>query len=733
MRPFPIVAFTIFLGSFLLFAVQPMMGRMLLPAFGGSAAVWSVCLAAYQILLLAGYGYAHGLSKWPVARQRRLHAALLAAAVFWVAAVLLMRDRIMPRIGSSPFPIAEVLVCVLLGVGLPYVLLASGSSLLQAWMTRGSADRRVYRLYAISNFGSLLGLFSYPLAVEPVVPLRWQWTGWALGLLAYTLLVAIVARGLKAEAGDPKSEVGSRKSGGAAPESGSGNQEPPTAPGSAFPSALSRPWVWFALPACSAYLLVAMTNHLSLDVEPVPLMWVFLLGAFLLSYIVGFSEWAQRALPMWLCLAAAALGLQAWHGIAVARGGSFLGEMLRGGAMLFLAGAFLHSWLYRVRPHTDRLTFFYLGIAVGGAVGGTAASLASPVLFRQVLEYPIALVFTAALVAWFVWRLDHRELRGLNETMLVICCAVPVVLGWQLAGQGRDVILHTRNFYGALRVTEASLKVGFDQSCRQHTLMNGETVHGLQCLLPAFAHLGTTYYGPLGGGRAVLQHPAFTNRALRVGCIGLGAGTLSVYGRPRDTYRFFEINPQVVAVAENTNLFTYLSDCPAQVQVAAGDARKTLTAEAARGEPLYDVLIVDAYSGDAIPIHLATREAFQLYLRRLAPDGILAVHISNWHIDLLPLCKAVARDLNLHLLGLVSEAQPTRLAWVAQWVLMSRDALPLAGQATPLLRQVDWTRVRDMRTPTDETGSLLELVRFVSRPPLEDVAIRPQDIEALFR
>ena len=690
------IALTVFLGSFLLFAVQPMMGRMLLPSFGGSAAVWTVCLAAYQILLLVGYGYAHKLARWPLARQRCLHRRLLLLALSWMCGLLAERAWLLPRVGNSSVPLVEVLACVVLGVGLPYVLLAAGSSLLQAWLVQTGSGRSVYGLYAISNLGSLLGLFSYPLLVEPRVSLTWQWAGWTVGLGVYTILVAIVAVSLSNRSW-PK---------GSAVPNGPALAPLRETPDAALPAALFRTWLWVALPACSSFLLVAVTNHLSLDVEPVPLMWVFLLGAFLLSYTVGFAGWAHRVLPLWLCLATAALGVPVWHGIKADRGGVFLVEMLCSGGLLFLVCVFLHSWLYRIRPATERLTAYYLDIAVGGAAGGAAASLLSPVLFRQVLEYPLALIFVAALVAWFVWRQELPALRWLNAAMLLICLAVPVTLGWRLAGQGSDVIFRARNFYGALRVTEIPLKAV------QHTLLNSETVHGTQSFFPGLSHMGTAYYSPLGGGFGILQHPAYSHRALRVGCIGLGVGTLSVYGRTNDFYRFFEINPQVIDVAGRTNLFTYLADCPAQLELVPGDARKMLVAEAARGEPRYDVLVVDAYSGDAVPIHLATREAFALYLQRLAPDGILAVHISNWHIDLLPLCKAVGRDLRLNLLGLVCEPQPARLATAAQWVFMTRQPLPMAGQSIPHARQVNWSRVRDLRAPTDETGSLLELVKL---------------------
>jgi spermidine synthase len=738
-----IVGLAVFLGSFLLFAVQPMMGRLLLPSFGGSAAVWTVCLAAYQLLLLAGYGYAHALARWDLRRQRRLHGALLALAVAWMAVLLAARTRIMPHVGGSAAPIAEVLGCVALGVGLPYVLLASGSSLLQAWLARGGADRRVYGLYAVSNFGSFLGLLSYPLLVEPFVPLKAQWWAWCGGLLVYAGLVGSVGRVRNAECGMRNAECGMRNGEcGGRSEANDGQdagavsalRAPHAALPGDFPAVLSRPWLWFALPACSSYLLVAFTNHLSLDVEPVPLMWVLLLGAFLLSYTVGFSGWAQKALPLWMCLAAAALGFQAWHGLRPVRGAGFLAEMAGGAAAIFLLGLFLHSWLYRIRPETGRLTLFYLGIAAGGAAGGALASLLAPVLFRQVLEYPIALALAAGLVGWFAWRLNHRELKGLNEAILAVALCLPLVLGYRLAGGGRDVIARARNFYGTLRVTRVAPPPAADGPVwPMHRLMNGETLHGLQIRHPQLWRLGTAYYGPLGGGLAVLAHPAYSNRPLRVACIGLGAGTMSVYGRTNDFYRFFEINPQVVAVAGNTNFFTYLADCRARLSISTGDARKRLEAEATGGEAVYDVLIVDAYSGDAIPIHLATLEAFRLYLRRLAPDGILAVHVSNWHMDLLPLCKAAGRALGLACTGVQSDAVPQRLTTAARWVLMTREPLALPALPRGAARQIDWAQVRDMRAPTDERGSLLQLVRFGGRPPLAEQEVRPEDLDAMFR
>lgn len=717
-----LVPTTVFLGSFLLFWVQPMLGRALLPRFGGSAAVWAVCLAAYQTLLLAGYAYAYLLCRLPARARGGWHLGILLATGIWMLGLLALQPTAVAWPHVTGWPTLDVLLCVLFSVGLPYGLLAAGSTLVQRWVADDPGARNVYHLYAVSNLGSLLGLLAYPLVLEPFTALHAQWRIWTVLFVAYTLLLGWMLR-LRTHCIDV-----SPPSAATQPPQDTPHHEPV-----GLPERLNRPWLWAALPAVSSFLLVAVTNHLSTDVTPIPLLWAVLLAAFLLSYVVGFSRAGEKGLSLWLVLAIAVLTTKA---LLRSEGGQrgFLPALLIGVALVFLAPLFLHAWLFAIRPAARHLAGFYLAVAAGGALGGALASLAAPLLFTTIAEYPLALVLVAVLGAWFTHTRNDRELRGINETILLCCLAVPLVLGWRAWHGSREVVHRARNFYGALKVTESALRSPTGQQGVVRRLTHGGTLHGAQALLPARASRATTYYGPLGGGLALRWHPAYSNAAapMRVGCIGLGIGTMAAYGRTNDTYRFYEINPDVVAVASNTNLFTYIADCPAHIEIRLGDARQTLERERAEGEALLDVLVVDAYSGDAVPIHLATREAFDLYASRLAPGGILAMHISNWHIDLLPLCKAAGQFLEMTRRGVLSTGNRGSLVSSASWVFLSHTTLdqplPAAGA-----KDIDWQAVRDLPLPTDSRGSLLEVVRFGMRPPTLDAAFDWDAIDQLFR
>ena len=712
--PAVIPALAIFFGSFLLFGIQPMLGRTLLPPFGGSSAVWSVCLAAYQVLLLAGYGYAHLLSKRGARAQRRLHLGLLAASVLWAFAFAALRLLVIKgHIGNSAAPSLEVLFCVTLFVGLPYVLLSANSTLIQAWLARaasapggvGEKDARsIYRLYAVSNLGSLLGLLTYPFLIEPFVSLNAQWYGFACCLLVYTALLAFVGKGTQdAGLGMPN--------------------RPPTSdlrlPASGLPAPLTRAWLWFALPALSTFLLNAITAHLSTDISPVPLMWVLLLTAYLLTYILGFSFIGEKGLIAWSGLAVLTLLGAAIVTVMPPAGQTFLPNLVAGVLLMLVCGTCLHGWLYRIRPDTSRLTHFYLGIAAGGAAGGVGASLLAPALFNRVWEYPLVLIAATGACAWLLHTWNHKELKGLN-TFLLFCASVAVFLVVNSSvREDKKCVLRMRNFYGCLRVDRDSVKSPVDGETFYYQLFHGETLHGFQIVDRFLKNQPTSYYGPVAGGLAVTSHPGYTNNAvMRVGVIGLGIGTLACYGRTNDLYRFYEINPQVIAVATDTNYFSYVTASAAKVELALGDARKSLEREQRLSEPKYDVLIVDAYSGDSVPFHLATQEAFQLYRDRLLPDGILAVHVSNWHMDLLPLCKAQAQKLGWCVSGSIS--QRTNLTGDALWVYMTSAPLRLnaVGFAT-----VNWNEVPVFTPPMDERGSLLALVRFGSRPPVQTLEL----------
>lgn len=718
-RNLPVV--TVFFGSFLLFLLQPLTGRTLLPVFGGSASVWMVCLAVYQTLLLVGYGYAHLIARKDeknAKRFKRLHLWLLAGSFLWTVLIISLRPLLKNIFGNSEEPTLEVLFCVLLFVGLPYVLLSANSSLVQSWVAQSNnaitqsgnnaLASNVYRLYAVSNFGSFCGLLIYPFLLEPFVSLTGQWCGFALCLAGYVALLAKLSK----ETGLRKQAEGFRVqgSGEAGVNRSTANAQQPSPTTRAFPHSRIPAFLWLGLPAASSFLLNAITAYLSIDVTPMPFVWVALLSAFLLSYVIGFSPWALAGRWLW-CLGA---GL-ALIGAAYARGiwgtGSFLPNASAGIALLLIVGSLLHGWLYELRPASDKLTRYYLFISAGGALGGLASSLGAPLVFNQVLEYPLILTLCAGLVAW----------RCFTRYRILLACGSMVA--WLLLAQATQrksessVLYRSRNFYGCLAVTRTYYREA-SRSIPLHYLWYGQTTHGMQLISPDLHRAPTSYFGATGGGIAFNAHPLYQQGLpMKVGVVGLGAGTLATYGRRGDLFRFYEINSQVIDVATNSSLFTYLPNTAATVDLVLGDARRMLERERENHQanpardPRYDLLIIDAYNGDAVPYHLTTREAFQLYFDRLAPEGMLAVHISNWHIDLLPVCKAVAADLGVCTYGSIGYAD-SALTIGAIWVFMTRQPNSYHYTGRPeRIKDVEWSKVRDIRTLTDERGSLMTLLR----------------------
>lgn len=686
---------TIFLGSFLLFLLQPVMGRTLLPVFGGSAAVWSVSLAAYQVLLLLGYLYTHTLNRRPGLVQRRLHFILGMVATLWLGLFVVARAPLMSGWGSSSQPALEVLICVFLCIGLPYLLLAAGSTLVQAWLAQSSPSQQqktatsIYSLYAISNLGSFAGLLTFSLFLEPYAPLNVHWWILATGMAFYVALLTYFGRRWSAPA--------------------------PHSPAPLNPPSTRAPlnYAWLYLPAITTFLLNATITHLFTDVSPIPLIWVIMLGLFLTSYIVGFSRWSQRWLWLW-CL----LTLGALFGAAWARGiwgtGSFYPNLIGSGLTLLLGGSLLHGWLFAQRPNATELTRYYLCIAIGGALGGLLAALVAPLIFKQITEYPLALALVVWLVAWR-WPAPRNFKRPTAPWRLV--GASVLVLAWLFFLQSTAhpsharTIYSARNFYSPVRVTQTLERLPEVGIQPVHYLWCGQTTHGVQVRSPLYQGRGVSYYGASGAGIAFASYPkSGLQEGRKVGIIGLGAGCLAEYGRAEDLFRFYEINPLMVAVATNPALFSFLPQATAPIDLIPGDARKMLEREHENGDPLYDILVIDAYSGDSVPYHLITHEAFALYLARLADEGILAVHISNWHVDLLPICKAVGQSFGLQLHGVMSRADGALTA-DALWVFMTRRPLTYHTPPNANLEVVDWGHVRSLRIPTDERGSLLPLLR----------------------
>ena len=719
-----LAALTIFTGAFLVFGVQPMVGNTLLPMFGGTAAVWTVCLAAFQLMLVAGYGYAHRVvgpgGTRPSGRGKlRWHVALLVLAAVWVAVAAVNRGTVVGWLADGGMPALRALLAVLLLAGVPYVLLSANASMVQV-LAGGE-----YRLYAVSNAGSFAGLLAYPLAVEPAMSVTGQWLAFAAGIVVYAVMmwglgqcgiwgkigrVAAVAKALAAEERVDRVEG---KDGSSPTESTEGFD------GDRASHGIQK---WLFLSAVSCFMLNGVSVHLTNDVTPLPLMWVALLALYLASYIVAFTErgarWARG-----LFVPVAALCIAGAYFAGLETGKSFLEQMSIGCALIFFGGWMVHGRLYRTRPDAAGLTRYYLAIAVGGAIGGMLASLVMPMAFSFVAEYPAALGLLAYVAVAEgigiagLWRGGNGASRAtLNFKLLLICMGLAVYGGMRTISAEGVVLERRRNFYGTSRVVHDFFKVNDGGRFQANIFQNNSTVHGYQLAEGAWkSRIPTTYYTDHTGGRAIQAHPLYAaKRPMRVALAGMGIGVLAAYCREGDTYRFYEINPQVAELAADTNLFTFLSGASGKVEIVIDDARRALARERAAGEEKYDVLVVDVFSGDSIPAHMATREAVSLYLDRLKPDGVLAFHISNWHLNLSPFVKAVAKEFGLHLEDL--QCINDRYTFMAHWAFLSRERI---GFAIPgkhgIVRSED---VEDVPLMTDERHSLLPYLGQQKEVPL---------------
>jgi hypothetical protein len=605
----------VFLGAFLLFQVQPMSAKILLPWFGGSAAVWTTCMLFFQSALLLGYLYAHGLvGRAPAKAQRIIHCALLAGSLALLKVI--PPGRWKPA--GNEDPSLGILLILLGTVGLPYILLSSTGPLLQAWFAASFRERAAsgfpYRLYAISNMGSMLGLVTYPVVFETLLSLKTQAVSWSLGYATFAVLcagVAILTRTAQDDSGRNAAQAGPR-------------------PG----PALRVYWVY--LSACSCTLLLAVTNHLTQNVAAAPFLWVLPLGLYLLSFIICFAgdswEWKRPFLPL------PALAFTAMAYIIYAEFTHPQAKILIPvlSAALLICCIFCHGELSRTRPDPRHLTSFYLMISLGGALGGIVVGLIAPRFFMDYIEFPIvvsAIAATAALVLYRekgmpLWDPYWLVLSGLTVALIVF-------MGRDAVKNIQDFRTTMRNFYGVLRVREDIDGSGY----RMRRLTHGTVRHGDQFLDEKLRFEPTTYYGRLSGVGIAIRRCRARGR-IRIGIVGLGTGTLACYARKGDLFRFYEINPLVEQIA--CKEFTYLSDSKGKIERLLGDARLTLEQEP---DQRYDVMVVDAFSSDSIPIHLLTREAFRLYFRHLVDKGVLAVHISNRYLKLQPVVASLARDL----------------------------------------------------------------------------------------
>ncbi len=591
-----------------------MIAKLILPWFGGTAAVWTTCMLFFQAALLVGYLYAHAvITRLTPRHQSLLHIGLLAVslAVLPVAPVEAWKPQ------GSDAPIARILALLAVSVGLPYFLLSTTGPLVQAWYARANPGASPYRLYALSNIGSMLALLGYPFLVEPLIATRRQAWLWSVGYAGFAALGAVAAWASRAAQG-----------------TGEAATEDIGAP------AFSERLIWCALAACASTLLLATTTHITQDVAPIPFLWVLPLALYLLSFILTFERagWYRRGLYLpltFLALAAMTLSYTSNELFGVqARLFLFSGA-------LFLCCMTCHGELAAMRPHPRHLTAFYLMISLGGALGGLFAGVIAPHVFSLYLELPVAISGCALLVLAVHWRDResplHRTQNGWGWVAAAACTlGLTVSLVWFVQKIYRDYRVLSRNFYGALRTIDFG-DPSDRMSVRKFT--HGAINHGEQWLMPARRREPTSYFGPATGIAKAIQEKD-RHRPQRIGITGLGAGVMLTYARKGDYYRVYEINPAVVDFASRE--FTFLKDSPAEVEIVMGDARLSLEREPAQN---FDVLHLDAFSSDSVPVHLLTREAFELYFRHLKPDGVLVLHISNRYLNMQPVAARAAEAL----------------------------------------------------------------------------------------
>ena len=636
-----IYAATIFLSAFLLFQVQPLIAKVILPWFGGSSAVWSAALLFFQLLLLAGYAYAHVLIRYLKAgAQMAVHVALLAVSCALLP--ILPSPRWKPsEVGD---PTLRILILLLATIGMPYFLLSATSPLLQAWYVRRSGSTMPYRLFALSNFGSMLALVSFPFLVEPQLTSRQQAFTWTGIYAAFVLLCAVTA-------------LASR--GGSAPSPQAATQ----AAASPRPT-LAQMVLWVSLAACASTLLVAVTTHLSQNIAPIPLLWVLPLALYLLTFILSFES--DRIYQRWIFLPLLPLALAGMTYSIWANGGNLdIKWLIPGvGLCLFCCCMMCHGELARRRPSPRYLTLFYLMVSLGGAVGGLFVALIAPHVFRTYLELPLGLLACALLAVIVLWNLVRHPILswGLRTGLIIAAGILAGYLARKEYVDRRGYVLMVRNFYGVLHVRD-DLATTFPE----RVLLHGTIDHGSQILADNLKYEPTSYYGPDSGvGRAI--RALETQGPIRVGSIGLGAGVLATYGRAGDVYRIYEINPLVEGIAQTQ--FSFYPHSPADKRILMGDARLTLERQESQQ---FDLLSVDAFSSDAIPIHLLTREALALYFRHLKPSGILALHVSNRYLNLVPVCARGAQIFDKQAMVVDDDGEEQSYYSSSTWVLLTAD------------------------------------------------------------
>ncbi len=679
-------AISIFLSAFLLFQIQPLIGKFILPWFGGAPAVWTTAMLFFQVLLTGGYAYAYWLiRRVKINLQTLIHIALILFSIaVLIGLSFTWTSPITPDSSWKPqnvdAPIIHIFTLLIVSVGLPYFILAANGPLMQAWFSRNFPQQSYARLYSLSNLGSLLGLLAYPALIEPWLSLRFQGWMWSIGFALFGLFAIWIA--FRSRRASPLSPV---------------EVDSPSSSGRPS-SALFA--LWLALSATASLFLLSVTNQISQEVAVIPFLWILPLTIYLLSFILTFSGrgyhrkiysilfFISLALTLFVMLNATALHIY-WQIGAYS-------------LLLFTACMLCHGELYLLRPDAEHLTTFYLMVSIGGAFGGLFVSLIAPVIFNGYWEFFVGLAMTIAIALTVIRGSQHVTLSASEGSRSSGATDSSVAENYSLTSSRRfsgrvtqkarfvfttfalvtillailsnvysGALYSKRNFYGVIRVRGITLEGSNEPAL---VMSHGITAHGLQFTNPDLRDMPTTYYVRDGGaGLAILNHPKY-GKGMRVGMLGVGAGTLAAYGQTGDVYRLYEINPVVIDLAEGQgNYFSFLNDSQANITTVLGDARISLERELAEGEKQnFDVLVLDTFSSDSIPVHLVTKEAFALYLEHLAPDGIIAAHITNLHLDLQPVFWQLAKFYGLSMARINYEGDSNG-GYASHWILLARD------------------------------------------------------------
>ncbi len=678
-------AISVFVSAFLLFQVQPVIGKYILPWFGGTPAVWTTCMLVFQLLLLGGYFYAHLLTRlFLPSRQALIHILFIIIAT--LALPITPSDNLQPQADSEP--VFSIILLLVKTIGLPYLLLSATGPLLQGWFSRCVPGKTPYRLYALSNTGSLLALISYPFVVEPNFGRQAQTHDWSMLMVSFSVLCVGCA-----------AVVWFKNRNIAAQVEIEGNDVNVSSDGKV---GVFRRFCWLAFPAIASMELLAVTSKITQDIAAVPFLWVLPLSIYLLTFIICFDSPRWYIHTAYVLLLIGATLMTVWVRLDDYRFG-ITSQVAIYSILLFACAMLCHGQLYHFRPDAKHLTGYYLMISAGGALGGFLVAVVAPLIFSSYLELNLGLLGCILLTILADIHGKIARKRRLTWGVIISITGLLVIFFAKPIGMNNRVLLYScRNFFGVLTLWQADIdKPGSEK----HILQHGTTYHGIQFVDKAKRSQPTAYYGKSSGVGLAFDAVKKIN-SCRVGVVGLGVGTVATYARYSDDFTFYEINPAVKEAAEDTRWFSFLADCKSRYKVLIGDARLVM----AQQEPqAYDLLVIDAFSSDSVPVHLLTVEAMAVYLDHIAENGIVAFHLSNNHLKLPDLVLKLASYYDLKSYWIEDDGDENLGTLTSNWVLLARNNAMVATEEIQKRNKAG--REENTEIWTDDHVNLFEILK----------------------